>query len=201
MIVQQIVHPSFTSNTYIISNPIEDYVWLVDIGNFEGVMEQIADNKRINGVFLTHYHYDHIYGINKLVNKFPNCQIYASPHTIEGLYSAKMNLSFYHETPIIFEGDKYSFLKENDKLNLFPNICLEVIETPGHNSGCLSFKVGDYLFTGDSYIPDIDVVTKLKGGNKDESKISLEKIKSKITPQTIICPGHFAIRKYGNKME
>lgn len=195
MIVQQIPHSLFTSNTYIISKENEDDVWLVDVGNFEGAIELISNNKNINGVLITHYHYDHIYGINELIEKFPNCKVYASPHTIEGLYSDKMNLSFYHENPIIFKGNNTVEIKENDKIPLFENIQLEVFETPGHNTGCLTFKVDNYLFTGDSYIPNKDVVTKLKGGNKEANVLSLAKINSMITPQTIICPGHFEMRK------
>lgn len=190
MIVQQIVHSAFTSNTYIISSKADDDVWLVDIGNYEGIMELISDTKAVKGVFITHYHYDHIYGINDLIDKFPNCEIYASAHTIEGLYSDKMNLSFYHETPIIFKGGKTVTIKENDKINLFKGADLEVIETPGHNVGCLTFKVNKYLFTGDSYIPNVEVVTKLKGGDKVANKLSLQKIQNKIVSGTCVCPGH-----------
>ncbi|MEO6355829.1 MAG: MBL fold metallo-hydrolase [Ferruginibacter sp.] len=190
MLVQQIVHPAFTSNTYIISNKVDDDVWLVDIGNYEGAMELIPDTKTVKGVFITHYHYDHIYGINDLIDKFPNCEIYASSHTIEGLYSDKMNLSFYHENPIVFKGRKTVTIKENDKINLFEGDDLEVIETPGHNIGCLTFKVHNYLFTGDSYIPSIEVITKLKGGDKVANKLSLQKIKNKIVSGTCVCPGH-----------
>lgn len=195
MLVQQIVHQAFTSNTYIISSEKEYDIWLVDIGNFYGVIENIPNNSNIKGVFITHYHYDHIYGINELIEKFPACQVYASTHTIEGLYSDKMNLSFYHESPIIFKGNLKVEIKENDKIPLFENIQLEVFETPGHNSGCLSFKVNNYLFTGDSYIPNIDVVTKLKGGNKEANVLSLAKINSMISSQTIVCPGHFEMSK------
>jgi hydroxyacylglutathione hydrolase len=195
MLVQQIVHQVFTSNNFILSSEKENEIWLVDIGNFYGVIENIPNNSNVKGVFITHYHYDHIYGINELIEKYPNCKVYAAAHTIEGLYSDKMNLSFYHESPIIFKGNSTVEIKENDKIPLFENIQLEVFETPGHNTGCLTFKVNNYLFTGDSYIPNIDVVTKLKGGNKEANVLSLLKINSLISPQTIICPGHFEMSK------
>jgi len=190
MLVQQIVHLAFTSNTYLISNKTDGDVFLVDIGNFKGVMELISDIQTVKGVFITHYHYDHIFGINDLIKRFPNCGIYASSHTIEGLYSDKMNLSFYHECPIVFQGKNPVTIKENDKINLFEGACLEVIETPGHNFGCLTFKVNNYLFTGDSFIPNIEVITKLKGGDKVANKLSLQKIRNKIVSGTCVCPGH-----------
>jgi glyoxylase-like metal-dependent hydrolase (beta-lactamase superfamily II) len=54
----------------------------------------------------------------------------------------------------------------------------------------MSFQVGNYLFTGDSFIPQIPVVTKLKSGDKQQNVLSLQKIKSLIKSDTIVCPGH-----------
>lgn len=190
MNVQQIVHTIFTSNTYLLSHENEKHVWLIDIGNFEGVVELIPKDKFVKGVFITHYHYDHIYGINKLIAKYPNCVVYASNHTIEGLYSDKMNLSFYHESPIVFEGTLTKEIKGMDEFELFSNCKLEIIETPGHNLGCLTYKIGNYLFTGDSFIPNISVVTKLKGGDKIANINSLNIIQSHINENTIVCSGH-----------
>lgn len=190
MDVKQIVHATFTSNTYVVSTENNNDVWLIDVGNFNEAYEHIGPNKTIKGVFLTHYHYDHIYGINELNHKFPNCQIYGSAHTIEGLYSDKLNLSFYHENPIIYEGKNTHVIKENDSLKLFDDVFIKIIETPGHNTGCLTFMINNYLFTGDSYIPNIKVVTKLKGGDKEANIISLARIKSLITSETTVCPGH-----------
>ena len=50
------------------------------------------------------------------------------------------------------------------------------------------------MFTGDSYIPNVEVVTKLKGGNKEESKKSLEKIKKLMEEGTIVCAGHGEVK-------
>jgi hydroxyacylglutathione hydrolase len=52
-----------------------------------------------------------------------------------------------------------------------------------------------YLFSGDSYIPNVQVVTKLKGGDRDANKKSLQKIKGSISENTIICPGHGEMTK------
>lgn len=190
MDVRQIIHPVFTSNTYILSDESEKYVWLIDVGNFEEVNEILSEDTFVKGVFITHYHYDHIYGINKLIAKYPNCVVYASNHTIEGLYSEKMNLSFYHESPIVFEGTLTKEIKGTDEFELFSNCKLEIIETPGHNLGCLTYKIGNYLFTGDSFIPNAPVVTKLKGGNKLVNIDSLIIIHSYINENTVVCSGH-----------
>ena len=68
-----------------------------------------------------------------------------------------------------------------------------IYETPGHNHGSLCFLIEHFLFTGDSYIPQIPVVTKLKGGDRHVNANSLGLIFSIIKSETILCPGHGSI--------
>lgn len=190
MLIKQVVNPSFNSNTYIISEATSNWTWLIDIGEIEGVLNLIPEGTIIKGSFLTHPHYDHIYGINKLIDMFPDCTIYTSEQGKEGLFSEKLNLSYYHETPIIFKGSDIKILHEADRVEIFGNIFLDTLETPGHNPACLSYRIDQYLFTGDSYIPGANVVTRLKGGDRDEARKSLKKIMDNTSTNTIICPGH-----------
>jgi glyoxylase-like metal-dependent hydrolase (beta-lactamase superfamily II) len=44
-------------------------------------------------VFITHAHFDHIYGINELIDLFPGCIVYASEESERGLFSSELNLS------------------------------------------------------------------------------------------------------------
>lgn len=61
--------------------------------------------------------------------------------------------------------------------------------TPGHNPSCLTFEVGDYLFTGDAYILGIKVVTIFKGGDKKIAAESVERI-IELAIGKITFPGH-----------
>ena len=196
MQVNQIVNTVFTSNTYIISNPSYKWVWLIDIGDFDGVMNVLSKDTMVRGVFITHPHYDHIYGINKLIDYYPSCVVYASSDTKKALYSDKLNLSFYHDASIIYTGSNVQLICEGDTIELYNNSIIEILETPGHNWGCLTFKTENYLFTGDSFIPNFEVVTKLKGGSKEANINSLQKIMQTITNDTIVCPGHGEMTKF-----
>lgn len=196
MQVNQVVNSVYNSNTYVISKNGCNWVWLIDIGEIEGILKYLDGSKYVKGVFITHSHIDHIYGINKLVDLFPDCIVYISDKGKEGLASDKMNLSFYHEDPVVFNGPNIKILKEEDNVILYENVILEAMETPGHNQGCLTFKIGNYIFTGDSYIPGYEVVTKLKDGNREASLKSLVKIKANISPNTIVCPGHGEMKLY-----
>lgn len=65
----------------------------------------------------------------------------------------------------------------------------KVHETPGHSDSCLTYEIGNYLFTGDSYIPGVKVVTTFRGGDKNLAARSVEKI-LKWAEGKKICPGH-----------
>lgn len=189
--IKEFVNSIFASKTYILYQNNHDKVWIVDIGDTEPVIDFLIEKDlSVSGVFFTHSHFDHIYGINDFLKKFPDCIIYTSEYGKIALKDAKKNLSFYHEQPIEYSEDNVQVLKEGDKIELFPNIYLEVLETPGHCPSCLTYYTDDYIFTGDSYIPNEKPVTKLKGGNKEDYQNSLQKILGIIDSDTIVCPGH-----------
>jgi glyoxylase-like metal-dependent hydrolase (beta-lactamase superfamily II) len=173
-----------TSITYILFVADSDAAWLIDCGDADAVISWAEQNKKIiSGVFLTHTHYDHIYGLNELKKSYPGLKVYTSMDGIQGLYNPKLNMSFYHTAfyhdaigTYVFEYDEVQQLKESDVVELWPTINLEVFETPGHDSSCLIYKTDNFLFTGDSYIPGIKVVANLPKSNKKQADESLEKI-------------------------
>ena len=190
--VTKIVGRVLSSNMYCIREERTSDCWIVDIGDFNELNKYIPNNANIRGLFITHGHFDHIADINVFHINYPESIIYTSEYGVEQLYSDKKNFSLYHEKSMIFHGDmkKIEILKENDKIKLFSDVYMNVIETSGHCPSCLTYYTDKHIFTGDSYIPNEKPVTKLKGGNKEEYKCSLEKILSLVNVDTIICPGH-----------
>lgn len=190
--VEKYVHEEFTSNTFVLSH--EDHkaeVWLIDSGSGDDVLKSLLPNVKIKGVFLTHGHYDHIYHLGKVLDQFPEAEIFCHPYAAEALSNPKLNLSFYHEDPVVINHDRVFLCEEGTSVQIFPNFMLNVYHTPGHNQGCICFGVDQYLFTGDSYIPGVDVVTKLKGGDKVQNTRSLARIKSDLMLEfPNVMPGH-----------
>ena len=185
--IERFISAVFSSNAYLLLGVDPKRTWLVDVGNLG------TDIKRVNalqGVFITHSHFDHVFGLNELLERFPDVTVYTSAYGREGLYSDRLNFSRYHESSFVFQGRNVVVLKEGDRVPLGDGLEVEVLETPGHDPGCLCYKLGNYLFTGDSFIPGVPTVTKLRGGDKEASLASLEKIRRYITEGTIVCPGH-----------
>lgn len=184
-------HEDFTSNTYLLTHPIfEQDVYLIDIGNSPAVLNALRPHQQVKGIFLTHAHYDHIYGINDILEKFPKCKIYCSEYAHRGLESEKLNLSFYHDYPVVYKGENVNVISDKMLFELYLGCSIRVFETPGHNEGSLSFKINNTIYTGDSLIPHFVVVTKLKSGNKTEAKKSIFKLKNLVRIGDIIYPGH-----------
>ena len=186
--IDYIVNSFFNSITWLLSDEESSWVWLVDCGDVEPIIEKIGE-RSIAGVMLTHAHFDHIYGLPELLERYPNCRIYTNEIGRKTLANAKLNMSLYHEIPLTVEGKQICISCEGDDIELFDNIKARVYETPGHHPSCLTFMVGNNLFTGDAYIPGIKVVTNLPKGEKKQALLSLEKIKN-LAEGKMICPGH-----------
>ena len=78
---------------------------------------------------------------------------------------------------IAHEGDEKELFKGESLMNFF--------ETPGHTFGCLTMVLGIFIFTGDSYIPTIGANTQLPHANKEQAKVSLERILKLVNGKTI----------------
>lgn len=189
MDIIRIVNAVFSSNTYVLREGGVDWCWLVDVGDVEPVLEYIGEKGAIRGIFLTHTHYDHLYGINRMVDLFPQCVVYTSEAGTEGMYSEKLNFSRYHDDPIVFEGDYVGVLHDGDRVELFPGEYLMVLETPGHDKSCLTYYTESAVFSGDSFIPGVKVITTFPRSDKQEAVRSVEVI-SKVAKGRGIYPGH-----------
>ena len=187
--VRQIINDIYTSNTYLLFDDMYDYCWLVDIGDFYKVKAAIKPGTTIRGLFLTHTHFDHMYGINELFKEQPKCKVFSSEYGRDALYDVKKNFSKYHESPTVYNGKDVTVLTDGDVIELYPGVSLTAYATPGHCPSCLTYIMDKWIFTGDSYIPGLKVVTNLPKCDKNKAEESLGKIKL-LSESRIICPGH-----------
>ena len=188
--VDFITNSIFNSRTYILSQKESDVVWLVDCGDTDKVLERIGA-KKVKGVLLTHSHSDHIYGLEPLLEYFPDVKVYTNVYGEKALKSPILNLSHYHsEYPdiIIDKKPNVRTLKEGDLVSIF-GLEVFVYETPGHDPSCLTFLMDNYLFTGDAYIPGVKVFTGFPHSNKVQAQQSVEIIRD-LSKNCRIMPGH-----------
>lgn len=189
----------FNSRTYVLGDSNFSSVWLVDCGDIDKVLAQIRD-RAIAGVLLTHAHFDHIYGLPELLRHFPHCQVVTNEAGLEALADSRRNLSRYHETPIAVSPENVLLVQEGDSVPLFDDLSARVYQTPGHHPSCLSFEIGDCLYTDDAYIPGEKVITNLPGGDKAMAAESVKRILELGVGKTILS-GHAAQQKENNLFE
>lgn len=131
-----------------------------------------------------------IYGLDSIIDEYPETPIYISAFGKEGLYSDKLNLSRYSLCPYVFQ--HYSVmkeLKEGDTVYLYGSAGVEVYETPGHDRSCLTYKFGNCLFTGDAFIPGLKVSASFPNSNKVSAELSRQRILS-LSKGCRLYPGH-----------
>ena len=189
--VHSVVNTVLSSKSHIIYKKGCENAWLIDIGDVESVLHFLKDNKlSVVGAFLTHGHFDHFYGLQSLVEKYPACKVYATAYTKQALASEDLNLSCKLEMPIKYEGDNVVSVSEGDEFILFDGEPpLQICEVPGHNPGCMAMIVGDYIFTGDAYIPGLGVKDFVPYADKELARQSMERL-IKLAEGKTIFAGH-----------
>jgi glyoxylase-like metal-dependent hydrolase (beta-lactamase superfamily II) len=182
------------SRTYILYQDASPKVWLVDCGDDDKIKKWLVENnKELTGIFLTHCHIDHIYGVNKMTETFPDANVYVAKETgLRGVRDLRLNLTKFMEESYMVETNNLVEVDEGDELDIFPDTKLKVLKTDGHSPDSLSYLVDNMLFTGDAYIPGVRVITKLPGANKPQAQISLERIQKVVQDNSLeVMPGHY----------
>ena len=186
MEIKQIVNSVFNSCTYVLTQCGQS--WVVDCGDVESILARVNGN--LCGVLLTHAHFDHIYGLNRLLSVFPDVPVYTNREGLNGLLSDKLNFSRYHEEPFILDRPgNVRLVDDGETVTLMDGIDAQAIATPGHSPCCITWIVRDAVFTGDSYIPGIKTVTNFPHSDKMLARQSEERICS-LACDRHIYPGH-----------
>ena len=186
MVIRQVVNTVFNSCSYVISH--DGTSWLVDCGDIDKLLPLV--DGRLSGVMLTHAHFDHIYGLNHLEALFPGVPVLTNAAGREALLSDKLNFSRYHEEPFILDmPEVIKVVPDGTDVKLFDGIHAQAIYTPGHSPDCVTWRVGMALFTGDSYIPGVKIVTNFPHSDKDLALRSRDRILD-LAEGCQLYPGH-----------
>ncbi len=147
MKIEKIVSGYASSNTYFISK--ENDVIVVDPclemnQNATKLLNRI-EGKNVLGILITHGHFDHISGIDAIVEK-TQCKVYVPKEELEWLNNPGLNLSTMIPEHVAIKAELTPI--EEGPLTI-GDFNFEVIKTTGHTAHSVSFILDEHIFDGD----------------------------------------------------
>ena len=164
--IMQITNGPMKQNCYIVSK--DGYALIIDPGSEdERIITEIENNKlQPIAILNTHAHFDHI-GAVEIIRKRYNIPFFLSDADLPLMRRANLyRLIFNGKTNVTVPTEVCSVI-DLRIANLDP-FEVQVIDTPGHTEGGMSFVIGDALFTGDTLMGNGPGRSDLPGGNKDD---------------------------------
>ncbi|MCK5130143.1 MAG: MBL fold metallo-hydrolase [Clostridiales bacterium] len=181
----------FGVNTYLISEKDSNECIIIDPGGFEKVQQAITENELIpKHILLTHGHFDHIGGLKQIRDTY-HIDVYAHTYSSTAIQDPRLNASantMISRKEIIC--DVAENIIEDDQSITLCALEIKAIYAPGHSMGSMVYVIDDCVFTGDVLFRLSIGRTDFYGGDYVQMKQSLDKLKSMLTPDMKIYPGH-----------
>ena len=168
------------------SGPLDNFLYIVgDSSTNEGaivdpawdvprIVKEVEDTGlNITSIYITHTHPDHINALEEILTHY-KVPIY--------VHAAEYDV-------IAAEGREMYRTGDADMLS-FGNVSFEVLHTPGHSPGHVSFLYENVLLAGDCIFVDGCGRCDLPGSDPKVQYHSLYEVIAKLPDNTIIYPGH-----------
>lgn len=179
----------FASNTYVIGELGKACI-VVDPGQTGvGLLTYIKERySHVAGILLTHGHFDHIRGLDLLVETY-RCPVYIHRLDTEYLVNARYNGSSLYGQTYTYEG-LVTQIEDEELIHLEGHV-FKVMHTPFHTPGssCFVYEQEKAIFTGDTLFQRTIGRTDLIGSSDRQISASLAKFKT-LNPSLTIYAGH-----------
>lgn len=188
---------ALSTNCYIISDG--NSVLVVDpSAEAKVIINKLKDiGLPVEAILLTHTHYDHFGALDE-VQDYAGAKVYMSDIEVDWLTDTSKNGSIRF-TEEITSSVKPNTLREGQcALGAFK---FDVIHTPGHSPGSLSYKFDDFIVSGDVLFNKGVGRTDLYGGSTEELVYSIKEKLFKLDPATIVYAGHNVPTTIGDEKE
>jgi glyoxylase-like metal-dependent hydrolase (beta-lactamase superfamily II) len=179
----------YSENTYIINE--KKICFIIDPGAPIDQIKKIIDDNEfsVEGILLTHGHFDHIYSLNDVFNLY-QCPIYIHEDERDFLFDPNLNLSSTTLRPITFLNKPFiNVMKDKDTVTLGRET-IKVMHTPGHTRGGVCYLYKRYIFTGDTLFKGTIGRHDLPTSNRGDLHRSLQKIVKACRDNVVVYPGH-----------
>lgn len=190
MILNTYIAGPFDANNYLLMDKNTKEAVLIDCSEYkQEIIEDIYKlGAKVKYILLTHGHFDHILGVNKMtealgVDAYINKEDVILAENIN-MMPKLLNLPMA-EVPII------NGRIEDWQEFQFGEHKIKAIPTPGHTEGGMSFLVdNEFLFSGDTLFCQSFGRTDLFGGNIKKLVNSIKNVLFELDDNIIVYPGH-----------
>jgi hydroxyacylglutathione hydrolase len=176
------------TNCYLFYDIASRQCFVIDPGaEAEKILDLIAKEKLLpQAVILTHGHPDHTGAVAVLLARFHiPLWIHEADEKAMRSEAGRSLAAMLGVEPLPPSG---CLLVDGETLSL-SGLELKVIHSPGHTPGSILLYGSGTLFSGDTLFREDVGRTDLPGGNEEQLRSSLDKIKG-FPPRTVILPGH-----------
>jgi glyoxylase-like metal-dependent hydrolase (beta-lactamase superfamily II) len=197
MEVKRFINELMSSNCYIIyDNKYSDCI-IVDPASRDSLKEInfCTENGIIPSyIILTHEHTDHTWGVNSLIEKYPDLKVLCHARCASELdrQTRAYFLLYYSDTSYVYRVKRVDIqIEGNEYTKPWHDNNIFFIYTPGHSIGSMCIKIDRYLFTGDTYMPEYKSTIDKKKCSLEMYDDSMSVLKSAFDLDKVaICPGH-----------
>lgn len=181
-----------STNCYLVCNDETNELIVIDPGGINDLIFEHVSNNNYNpvAILLTHGHFDHILGVPKWLEKYPNLTVYADEHEKDLLLDPDVNLSHNRRSEgIILEN--VNFLTNNQLLKL-AGLSIKCLWTPGHTIGGMSYYIEseNVLFSGDTLFYHTVGRSDFPTGDSEALINSIKTQIMTLPSETTVLPGH-----------
>ena len=143
-VIQQPLGP-VQANCYLVME--NHHALIIDPADILPNLDEILNQNycTLDAIVLTHAHFDHISGVDKIVNKF-GCDVYLNPNEFDFLLDPDLNSSSAFYMDVTCNANAKPLIEGKNEIAGFE---VEAIYCPGHSIGSTVLKIEDCLFTGD----------------------------------------------------
>jgi len=186
----------------LLVGPLQENCYLVRAeGSSEAIMVDPGDEAprllaaidewgvRLSAILLTHTHFDHL-GAVAPVARASGAEVWVPTLERQVLADVSSYVPFPDFGP--FESYKAEHDLSGGETLALAGLDIEVLFTPGHSPGHLSFSVPAEaaLFSGDVLFQGSVGRTDLPGGNWPTLRASIQELIDRLPPETAVYPGH-----------
>jgi len=165
------------TNCYVVTDEKTGHSFVVDPAEYNERLGDVISKQcggKVDYVFLTHGHYDHTLGSEKL-KQATGAKVAISeedaPMLTDGSINCSMN--FYGFSLTTCPPDV--LIKDGDIFKV-GNMTVKAISTPGHSKGGMCYIVDDVIFAGDTLFKNSYGRFDLYGGSLTELMNSIKKL-------------------------